>query len=169
MAPPGIKYILHKRPEDHGLWYPHALSGCYIRPSLEHYWWHNIWIHATNSVFIEQTVSWFPHKTTIPTSTVTYIIITTAKYLNAALKQINKNPLLRPYDTITRKAPFQLNPIFSNASSVLKSQQYPITPKPVAEPPRVSLSTTQHFCNISPTTKNISEIFEPPNPNFANF
>ena len=37
MAPPGIKFPLHGRPEDHGSWSPHALSGSYIVPILEHY------------------------------------------------------------------------------------------------------------------------------------
>ena len=40
----------------------------------------------------------------MPTTTATDIIIATTKDLTAALKNINKNPLLPPYDTITHKA-----------------------------------------------------------------
>ena len=48
-----------------------------------------------------KNVSWFHKKCIMPTTTST------------------------PYDTITRKSLFQLNSIFSNASSTLKSQQSP--------------------------------------------
>ena len=95
------------------------------------------------------------------TATANDIIIETTKYLTTALTKINKNLLLPPYETITHKAPFQLNYILSNASSALKPQ--PLTPnfkltrvftkKPIDAPPRVSPSTTQDFQNISPTTK----------------
>ena len=94
----------------------------------------------------------------MPTDTATDIIIATAKYLTAALEKINKNILLPPSDTITRKATFQLDSIFSNYSSALKSQQSHIfklprlsTAKPVAASTRVSPSTTQDFHNIPPT------------------
>ena len=60
------------------------------------------------------------------TATSTDIIIETTKDLTTALTQINKNPLLPPYETIKRKAPFKLNYILSNASSALKPQ--PLTP-----------------------------------------
>ena len=102
----------------------------------------------------------------MPNATATDIIISTTKYLTAALEQINKNHLLPPSDTITRKALYQLGYIFSNAYSSLKPQQPPtfkltrvFTQKPIAEPPRVSPSITKDFHNISPTTqKNLRDI-----------
>ena len=120
MAPPSIKVIPHERPKYHGSWSPHALYGWYIGPSIEHYCCHKIWILGTNSVYIGKTVFWFHCKLTIPTATATDIIIVTSKYLTGALKKTNKNPLLLSYDTITRKELFQLDSIFSNASSSLK-------------------------------------------------
>ena len=96
----------------------------------------------------------------MPTATANDIIIATAKYLTAALIKINKNPLLPPSYTITRKALLQPDSILFNASSELKPQKSPtfklprvFTPKPVAAPPRVSPSTAQDFDNISPTTQ----------------
>ena len=78
---------------------------------------------------------------------------------SAALKLTNKNPLLPPSDTITRKALFQLDSVAYDSSSTIKSQKPPTfklprvsTPKNVALPSRVSPSTTQHFHNIFPTT-----------------
>ena len=160
MAPSGIKVLLRERPKDCRSCSPHALFEWYIRPSLENYHCHKICIPATNSVSIGQTVYWFPHKLIMPTDGTTNIIIVTAKYLTLALKKINKNPILPPSDTITRKAFFQLDSVFSNVSSALKSKQPPIfeiprvsTPKPVAAPPRLYPSTTQGFHNIFPTTQ----------------
>ena len=96
----------------------------------------------------------------MPTATATDIIIATAKYLTAVLIQINKNPLLSPSDTITRKAILQLDYIFSHASYALKPQQLPtfklprvFTPKTIATHTRVPPSTTQYFHNIPPTTQ----------------
>ena len=125
MSPLSIKVILHEHPEYCGSWSPHALSGWYIWPSLVNCRCHQIWIPATNSVRIGQGVSWFPHKLIMPTATATDIIIATAKYLTAALRKINKNPILPPSYTITRKALFQLDSILSNASSAIKPQKNP--------------------------------------------
>ena len=117
-------------------------------------------IPSTNSVIIVQAVSWFPQKLVIPTATATDIIIATAKDLTSALKKINKNLLLTPSDAITRISLFQLDSIFSNDCSALKSQQSPIlklprvsTKKPVAALQRVSPSTAKDFHNISPTAQ----------------
>ena len=51
-------------------------------------------------------IYWFPHKLTFSTAAVIDIIVSTAKYLTAALKQTNKNSLLTPSDTITLEALF---------------------------------------------------------------
>ena len=106
MDPPGIKVLLRERPGDRRSWSPHALSGWYIGPSLEHYRCHQIQISITNSVRIGQSVSCFPHKLIMPTANATDIIIATGKYLTAELRQNNKNHLLPPSDTTTRKALF---------------------------------------------------------------
>ena len=160
MAPPGIKFILRKPPKYRDSWYANALSGWYIGPSLEYDIFQKQLIPSTNLVCIGKPVSWFTHKIIITTATTTNIIIATAKYLTAVLKQTNKNPLLPPSDTITHKALLQLNSIFSNPPSELKLQQFRIfkppkvsTSKPVSAPPRVSPSTAQDVHNISPTTQ----------------
>ena len=96
----------------------------------------------------------------MPASTATKIIIATTKDLTVSLKQTNKNHLLPPSDTITHKLLFQIDSIFSNASSSMKSQQSPTfrlprvsTSKTFAAPPRASPYTTQYFHSISPTTQ----------------
>ena len=78
---------------------------------------------------------------------------------NCRIERNKNNNLLPISDTIAHKALFQLNSIFSNASSVLKPRQSSIfklprvsTPKSFAAPPRVSPST-QKIHNISPTTQ----------------
>ena len=90
---------------------------------------------------------------------------------NCNIEKPQKSSPLPPSDTITRKALFQLNSIFSNTSSAIKSQQSPIlklpgvsTPKTVTAPPRVPQSTTQYFTISSLQHKSIADIFEPSNP-----
>ena len=80
--------------------------------------------------------------------------------MTAVLRQINKNHLLPPSDTITHKELFQLYYILSNTSPAKKPQEPPtfklpvvFTQKPISAPPRVSPSITQNFHNISPTTQ----------------
>ena len=171
MAPPGIKDIIPERPKYRGSWYPHSLSGFYIVPSLEKYHCRQIWIPSTNSVRIGKPVSLFPHKLFIPTATATNIIIAAVKYLTAALKQINKNPILPPYDTITRKALFQLDSILSNASYALKLQQSPFLNFQgfPLQNPLLHLQGCLHLLHKISTIyllqhKNIAEIFSLPNP-----
>ena len=106
MAPPGIKVLIHERAVDCVSWSTHALSGCYIGPNLEHYCSHKIWIPDTTSVFIVKNVSWFPHKLTMTTATITEIIVSPAKDLTAALEQTTNFFLLPPSGTITCKVLF---------------------------------------------------------------
>ena len=160
MAPPGIKLLICGRPEDCGSWSSHDLYGWYIGPSLEKYRSNQIWIPNTNSVSIGKSVFWFPHKPIMPTTTATDIIIETATDLTSALRKPNKNPLLPPYNTITRRSLFRIDYIFSKTSYALKPQKHPtfrlprvFAPKPIAAPPRVSPSTIQDFHNIFPTTQ----------------
>ena len=73
------------------------------------------------------------------TATAADIIIATTQYSTSALKQTSKNPLIPPSDTITRKSLFQIDYIFSNASSALKSQQSPVFKLPRVSTPKLFL------------------------------
>ena len=107
----------------------------------------------------------------MPTTTTTDIIISTAKALNEALKQTNRNPLLPPYDAITHKTLSQIYYIFSDASSAIKSQLPPIL-KFQGCPLQTLLLYLQlclhlshkFFIVSSQTTQKIAEIFELSNP-----
>ena len=150
MDPPGIKVLLRGCGKDCGLWSLHVLSRWYIFPSLERYHCHQIWIPATNSVCIGKTVSCFPHKLTMPTDTATDIIIATAKYLTAALKQppqkTSTYAIQYHHTQSTLSAQFHfLQCLVCTKITTINLFKLPrvSTPKPVAAPPRVSPCTTQ--------------------------
>ena len=36
IAPPGIKVIVHEKPQQHKTWGVYGVPGCYIGPAMEH-------------------------------------------------------------------------------------------------------------------------------------
>jgi len=65
-APPGTKILAHVRPEDRKSWAVHTAKGYYIGPTMNHYRCHRVWIQATNSERIAQTLVWYPHNMKMP-------------------------------------------------------------------------------------------------------
>ena len=68
IAPPGIRVLIHEKPQQRKTWMPHAADGWYIGPALESYRCHRVWCWKTSAERICDTISWFPTKTTIPTA-----------------------------------------------------------------------------------------------------
>ena len=114
LAPPGMKIIVHERPQDRGSWSPHGIDGWYVGPALNHYRCHRVYIPATNAIRISDTVSWVPHNIKMPTSSATDLIVAAASDLTHALQQTTHSPLLPPANTETRKALSTLTTLFSN-------------------------------------------------------
>ena len=139
LAPPGMKVIVHERPETRGSWSPHGIDGWYVGPAMNHYRCHRAWIPSTNSVRISDTVSWIPHNIQMPTSSATDIIVAAAKDLTQALHQTSSSPLLPPANTETRKALTTLTTLFSNRVPTIKNTLPIIDPHstPPAPLPRV--------------------------------
>ena len=121
LAPPGMKIIVHERPQDRGSWSPHGINGWYVGPALNHYRCHRTYIPTTNAIRISDTVSWVPHNIQMPTSSATDLIVAAAKDLTHALQQTTQSPLLPPANTETRKALSTLTTLFSNRIPTLKN------------------------------------------------
>jgi len=116
LAPPGIKVLAHEQAEGRESFAVHSIRGFYLGPCLNHYRCYKIYCPSTNSTRIANTVDWFPHNIKMPTATSTDILLATAKDLTAALKQTQRNPLVPPPNTETRKALQTLTEIFSNTT-----------------------------------------------------
>ena len=74
IAPPGIRVLVHVKPENRSTWAPHADEGWYIGPASEHYRCYRVYMTETNAERITDTISWYPTTTTLPTASSLEII-----------------------------------------------------------------------------------------------
>ena len=103
LAPPGIKIQAYVRPDDRKSWAPHAQTGFYVGPAMDHYRCHRAWIKQTRQIRIVDTLRWRPHGFRMPTASREALIIAAANDLTAALKSTDANPLLPLITTQTRQ------------------------------------------------------------------
>jgi hypothetical protein len=61
-APPGCKIIAHEKPTKIRTWAPHRRHGYSLVPAMHHYRFQNVYISATASERIVDTLEFFPHK-----------------------------------------------------------------------------------------------------------
>jgi hypothetical protein len=161
LAPPGIKVHTHERAEGRETFSVHSARDYYVGPCLHYYRCYNVWIPTMNSICIANTVDWFPHNLTMPTSSATDILLATAKDLTAALRQSQRNPLLPPPNTQTRQALVQLKEIFSNVTkpTITTNAALPRVPNvkiPThAALPRVPLTTTNDYLTMTATNRRL--------------
>lgn len=74
LAPPGIRVLVHIKPDNRSTWAPHAEEGWYVGPAAEHYRCYRIYMTETRAERITDTVSWYPTKHTLPTASSIEII-----------------------------------------------------------------------------------------------
>jgi len=65
IAPPGIKVLVHEKPENQTTWAPHAVEGWYVGPALQSYQCYQMWIndtcHEQNSRYTHLVSQHHPH------------------------------------------------------------------------------------------------------------
>jgi hypothetical protein len=152
-APPGCKIIAHEKPGKRHTWAPHGQHGYSLGPTMHHYRCQNVYISATASERILDTLEFFPHNYQMPQLSSTDRLLMAAKDITDALQ--NPHPEV-PFasvgdDTISALA--DLAAIFK-----LKLKQTP-SPTPQAVPPQVSQrpcldeSSNQILNSPMPTTR----------------
>jgi hypothetical protein len=130
-APPGCKIIAHEKPVKRRTWAPHGQHGYSLGPAMHHYRCQNVYILATTSERIVDTLEFFPNNYQMPQLSSTDRLLMAAKDMTDALQ--NPHPEV-PFtrigdDTISALA--NLAEIFK-----LKLRQTP-SPKPKVVPPAV--------------------------------
>jgi hypothetical protein len=130
-APPGCKIIAHEKPGKRCTWAPHGQHGYSLGPAMHHYRCQNVYISATASERIVDTLEFFPHNYQMPQLSSTDRLLMEVKDMMDALK--NPHPEV-PFasvgdDTISALA--DLAAIFK-----LKLQKSP-SPTPQAVPPPI--------------------------------
>jgi hypothetical protein len=68
LASPGIKILIHERASTRSRWAPHGLNGWYLGPAREYYRCHRVYATKTSPERIADTVEFFPHQSTMPTT-----------------------------------------------------------------------------------------------------
>jgi hypothetical protein len=130
-APPGCKIIAHEKPGKRRTWAPHGQHGYSLGPAMHHYLCQNVYISATASERIVDTLELFPNNYQMPHLSSTDRLLMAAKDMTDALQNPHPEvPFTRiKYDTISALA--ELAAIFK-----LKLRQTPSS-TPQAAPPTV--------------------------------
>jgi hypothetical protein len=130
-SPPGCNIIAHEKPGKRRTWATHGQHRYLLGPAMHHYRCQNVYISATASERIVDTLEFFPHNYQMPQLSSTDRLLMAAKDMTDALQ--NPHPEV-PFATIgddTISALSELAAIFK-----LKLQQTPL-PTPQAVPPTV--------------------------------
>jgi hypothetical protein len=85
-APPGCKIIAHEKPGKRRTWAPHGRRVYSLGPAMHHYPCQNVYISATASEHIVDTLEFFPHNYQMPQLSSTDRLIMTAKDTTDALQ-----------------------------------------------------------------------------------
>ncbi len=85
LAPPGIRVLVHVKPEVRESWAPHAVDGWYLGPAMDSYRQYKVWINETSSERITDTLAWFPEHVKMPTVSATDAAEAAARDLITAL------------------------------------------------------------------------------------
>jgi hypothetical protein len=85
-APTGCKIIAHEKPAKRRTWAPHGQHGYSLGLAMHHYRFQNVYISATASERIVDTLDFFPHNFPMPQLSSTDRLIMAAKDMSNALK-----------------------------------------------------------------------------------
>jgi len=138
IAPPGIKVVVHEKPQNRSTWDAHAVDGFYLGPALESYRCYRTFISKSKGERITDTLEWFPKHLNMPTSSNLELLVAATKDLTAALKNESQNSPLTALSDSEHEALDTLNKILSNKSQAFETDKPPAEPAP---PLRVSFET----------------------------
>jgi hypothetical protein len=130
-APPGCKIIAYEKPGKRRTWAPHGQHGYSLGPAMHHNRCQNVYISATASERIVDTIEFFPHNYQMPQLSSTDRLLMTAKDMTDAFQNTHLEVPFTSVGDGTIFALAELAAIFK-----LKLHQTP-SPTPRAGPPPV--------------------------------
>ena len=101
LAPPGTKVVVHSKPDQRASWAYHGELGWYIGPSLTHYRCVRCYIPETRREKDTDTVQYFSHDNSIPTTTIDDHLKNALQTISTILHDKdfkNANPILNMSD-----------------------------------------------------------------------
>jgi Reverse transcriptase (RNA-dependent DNA polymerase). len=140
LAPPGMKVIVHEKPQQRTSWSPHGIDGWYIGPALRHYRCFTCYIPRTHATRIADTVHFIPHAAPVPAVTTADAISKAADDLAKALQNpLPTVPLVQQNDE-TQHALARLTDIFHTLQRQTQQHSQQSNPQTITLPaplPRV--------------------------------
>jgi hypothetical protein len=152
-APPGCKIIAHEKPGKRCTWAPHGQHGYSLGPAMHHYRCQNVYISATASERIVDTLEVFPHNYQMPQLSSTDRLLMAAKAMTDALQ--NPQPEV-PFarvgdDTISALA--ELAAIFKLKLRQTPSPTHQAVPSTVIQRPCLAKSSNQILNSPMPLSR----------------
>lgn len=114
LAPPGIRVLVHEKPDKRSTWSPHASDGWYVGPATESYRCYRVWMWETHRERIADTVTWFPTKVTMPLASSVDLVIAGARDIVHALNNPSPGSPLAPLSDSHASALRELTTILIN-------------------------------------------------------
>jgi hypothetical protein len=119
--PPGCKIIAHEKPAKRRTWAPHGQHGYSLGPAMHHYICQNMYISATASERIVDTLEFFPHNSPMQQLSSTDRLIIAANDMTNALKNTHPEVPFAKFGDDTIAALTQLAEIFKNKFQTVKA------------------------------------------------
>jgi hypothetical protein len=132
-APPGCRIIAHKKPGKRRTWAPHGQHGYSLGPAMHNYGCQNVYISATASERIVDTLEFLPHNFPMPQLSSTDILFMAANDMSNALKNPHPEVLFSHIGDDTISALTTLAEIFKNNSQKVHILGLPTAPAKAAE------------------------------------
>jgi hypothetical protein len=132
-APPDCRIIAHEKPGKIRTWVPHGQHGYSVGPAIHHYRCQTVYISATASKRIVDTLEFFPHNYQMPQLSSTDRLIMAANDIMNALQ--NTHPEV-PFTQVGDDTISALTALAEIFKLILQKVQTPSLP---AAPPKVDL------------------------------
>jgi hypothetical protein len=126
-APPWCKIIADEKPAKRRTWEPHGQHGYYLGPAMHHYRCQNVYISATASERIVDTLEFFPHNYKMPQLSSTAILLMAANDMSNALQHPSSEV---PFTHIGGDTISTLTALANIFKLKLKKVHIPIIPAP---------------------------------------
>jgi hypothetical protein len=161
-GPPGCRIIAHEKPSQRRTWAAHGQPGWSLGPAMNHYRCQNVYVTATASERIVDTLEFFPHNSPMPQMSSTDRILVAAQDITDALKHPHPD---FPFATIGEDTIAALEKIVRNLHKEVKKAgkngPHPRTGK-VTWYITGRRARGQHTFSTNPTATHFSEGRQPP-------
>jgi hypothetical protein len=172
-APPGCKIIAHEKPGKRLAWAPHGQHGYSLVPAMHHYRCQNVYISATASDCIVDTLEFIPHNYQMPQLSSTDRLLMAAKDMRDAFQNTHPDVPFACVGDDTISALADLAAVFKLKLQHPQPHETRASPAKVVPRPSLIPSPTQILNSpitnrrqtISQTTihtKNIQDVPLPP-------